>query len=157
LKQKLFQAREGALVVGDCSLTQLGLLVDSAGNYVLGYRATNAAPSLDLAAPPTAEKTKAVTRKTDAPKPIMPVRHHRFQITVRLYSGPEQADRSRAGGVALAQLTFEPFHVVAGGELVDSKADYCADFHRRFDAATQAEFELEIDPPVTVPAKTTRP
>jgi len=155
LKQKLFQSREESLVVGDCSLTQLRLLVDSAGNYVLGYRATNAAPSLDLAMPPSAEKSKAVTKKTDASKPIMPVRHHRFQITVRLYSGPEQSDRTRAGGIALAILTLDPFHLAAGRELADSKASYCADFHRRFDAATQAEFELEIDPPVTVPANKT--
>ena len=54
LKEKLFQPFEESLVVGDCSLTQMRLLVDSNGNYLLGYRATNSAPSLDLAAPPTA-------------------------------------------------------------------------------------------------------
>lgn len=160
LRKKQFQPIEESLVVGDCSLTQLRLSVDSEGHYVLGYRAANAAPSLDLAPPPTAEKRRAETKKADAGKPIFPVRHHRFQITVRLYSGPEspeQRDPKRAGGLALAILTFDPFHVAAGRELVDSKDSYSVDFHRHFSTATQAEFELEIDPPVTVPAKTTRP
>ena len=170
-KKKLFQPFEESLVVGDCSLTQLRLTVESDGTYRLGYRATNSAPSLDLAPLPTAEKTKAETKKTaetkkvetkkasDA-KPIMPVRHHRFQITVRLFSGPEnpnQPDHKRAGGIALAQLTLDPFHVAAASELVDSKANCSAEFQRQFSAATQAEFELEIDPSVTLPTKTARP
>jgi hypothetical protein len=160
LKEKLFQPFEDSLVVGDCSLTQVRLLVDSDGNYLLSYRAANLAPSLDLAAPPTVEKTKADTKKAAAAKPIMPVRHHRFQITVRLFSvpeNPEQPDRKRAGGIVLAQLTFDPFYVAAGDEKVISKDSNSADFQRHFAAATQAEFELEIDPPVTLPAKTTRP
>ena len=88
------------------------------------------------------------------------MRHHRFQITIRLFSGPEnpeQPDHKRAGGIALASLTFDPFRVAADSELVDSRESNFVDFRKHFTAATQAEVELEIDPPVTVPTNTARP
>jgi hypothetical protein len=158
--EKLFQPFEEPLVVGDCSLTQIRLLVDSQGNYLLSYRAANSAPSLDLAPPPSAVKAKAATAKANEAKPILPVRHHRFQITVRLYSGPEvsdQRERTRAGGVALAQFTLPEFHVSAASDLVRLSESNSAAIRTHFAAATQAEFELEIDPSVTIPARTSRP
>jgi hypothetical protein len=156
---KLFQPLEGSLVVGDCALTQLRLLVDSDGNYVLSFRAANAAPSLDREPLPGAVKVKAADTKAAATRPISPVRHHRFQVTVRLFTGPEdpvERDPKRAGGVALAALPFVAFHVAPGNDLVSSTEGNLAAFRRHFAAATQAEFELEIDPTVTQPGAASR-
>ncbi len=149
-RTKRFQALAENLTVGDCTLENVQLLLDSDGNYVLSFRAINGANSAEPAQKSQILKAGAAKLAERIPEQVIPVRHHRIRVTASLFTGSAAVparETARASGVLLVRLAPSSFLINAAEQQTLTLPGRSVT-SRQFALADQVEFELEIDPVV---------